>query len=135
MFNLEKKKKTIAELPEDRYAFETKRINPRPFKVIRVEQGIIRDWNIILKNQHKIKFLFRTKPSRVALIEKEDSMFKYRTTYNGVWTLLSLESLQDIVYTDIESQGPNEFLWPHAAYSGEYHFVRLSFSECQNFKY
>lgn len=59
------KTKTVVELPSEWITvFETARINPCPFQVINVEQEMIRDWTMFLKDcgMYVKKCPFKTRP-------------------------------------------------------------------------
>lgn len=65
------KTKTIAEMPADwLFIFETARQNPRPFKVICVEQSMIRDWTTYLKDYYIAKCPIKRRPIREAVVQK-----------------------------------------------------------------
>lgn len=119
------KKTTYAEVPTDwGSAFETARANPMPFKVIKVEQEILRDWTTFLKNLYEPKCTFKTRPIREATVVNTDPLFKYRTTYNGPWEEVDLMYIFDNpeqaeIQPEYQRQGPDEFLWPQQAYNGK----------------
>ncbi|KAG8331473.1 hypothetical protein J6590_041087 [Homalodisca vitripennis] len=71
--------------------------------VIPVEQNIIRDWTKFLKDRYKPKCPFKNCPIREASVDKEDNMFQYRNSFNGVWTTANLNRYPNEIH-DIDHQ-------------------------------
>ncbi|KAG8318992.1 hypothetical protein J6590_101049 [Homalodisca vitripennis] len=103
----------------------TARQNPCPFKVILLEENIIRDWTKFRKDRYKPKFPFKIRPITEALNDKEADMFQYRNSFNGAWTTANLKrypnEINDIDH-QFQPQGENELFWPDPAYSGKLYF-------------
>lgn len=93
--------------------FETARQNPRSFKVICVEQYMIRDWTFYLNDYYTATCPFKTTVIREAVVKKEDDMIKRRISFYGAWSSASLNgsdgALQDIqlYYPEQQHNGEN----------------------------
>lgn len=108
------KTKIIAEMPTDWLRmFETARQNPRPFKVICVEQYMIRDWTTYLNDYYTATCPFKTTAIREPVVQKKDDMIKHRISFYGAWSSASLNrsdgDLQDIqlYYPEQQHNGEN----------------------------
>ncbi|KAG8283857.1 hypothetical protein J6590_007872 [Homalodisca vitripennis] len=113
-------------LPEE-LSITKSRQHSCPFKVVPVEQNIIRDWTKFLKDRYKPKCQFKTRPIREALVNKEDNMFQYRNSFNGAWTTGNLNhypnEINDLDH-QFQPQAKNKFFWPDPAYNGKLYFQK-----------
>ncbi|KAG8303915.1 hypothetical protein J6590_107036 [Homalodisca vitripennis] len=92
----------------------TARSNPSPFKIIPVQQHMIRDWTTFLKEQYKEKCPFATRPIREAKMLKDETELFYRPTYNE--PRFSSDIRRPRSNIKLPHLQPGEFLYPDQAY-------------------
>lgn len=117
------KTKTAVETPNEWIkVFENARKSPSPFKVVKVEQDMIRDWTEFFNdNLYANKCPFKTRPLKEVKEEKGDLQNLHRSTYNGAWSSSSMTVSRKITNASSSSTflEPGEFLYPQQAYDGK----------------
>lgn len=121
------KTKTVVETPNEWIkVFQDARKNPCPFKVVEVEQEMIRDWTEFFNDKLYVhKCPFKTRPIKEVKVEKDNLQILHRSTYNGAWISSSLltKPRQDKRASATENlqttMNPGEFFYPQRAYNGK----------------
>lgn len=121
------KSKSVVEVPNEWITvFENARKTPSPFKVVPVDQEIVRDWSDFLLKDCGLyvkKAPFKTRPLKVLKVSKTDKNILHRSTYNGAWTSSKVLNRDEITLPDHIRTG--EIIYPPRAYEGKN--IKVSF--------
>lgn len=98
---------------------ESSRQNPSPFKVIDVDQGVIRNWTEFLEDQFVKKCPFQTRPIKEVRVEatSQNKIF-HRNSYNGAWLSNEIKMANRPIWSDVLLED-GQFIQPPRAYSGK----------------
>lgn len=113
--------KARVELPNEwAEVFESSRVKPTPFDVVRVTQDFFKQWTEYLStNFYKTKCPFQSRPIRELKILKEDPQFIYfRSSFNGCWeTAVFVDPKKWKKYWTLKKTD-KEFELPRVSYEG-----------------
>lgn len=111
--------KAVTETPNDWIeVIKSSRCKPSPFKVISVDQSMVRDWASFLEPLYAKKCPFLSRPIRELEVRYEhERMIFHRDSYNGLWTssIVTLAKRKTIRGPPLQE---GEFYYPQQAYQG-----------------